>query len=99
MFDATLSQGVDGLVKSLYDLPPLLERARLHSHQGHIVNRRPSNTSTPPATGSRAFVHVAAMSLAGACGGHPHAPGLAALKRTQWVHQNDDRWHPGEGSA
>jgi len=86
-------------VKSLYDPPLLLERVSLHSHQGHIVNRRRSNTSARPTTGSRAFVRVVAMAFTGACGGYPHAPRLAPLKRNPWVRRDDGRWHPGEGAA
>src|SRR5947208_16097408 len=98
-FNASLSQGVDDGVKTIY-YPPRRSKElnRIHRVQGHIVNRRLTTASTQPVTGSCAFV-CAAMSFIGVCGGHPHAQHLAALKRPQRGREDEDQVHPGEGGA
>jgi hypothetical protein len=62
------------------------------------VNRMPSIVSTKPAMGQCAFVR-ATMSFGGQRGGYPHALHLAVLKRSLRNREDEDKVHPGEGSA
>jgi hypothetical protein len=91
----TLSQGVDGVVKTIYSPPPLLIEqhffsGRLIVKSAHIV------TANRPMKGLVAFVRAAAtMKSFGGCANaqHPTLPASYQLDR------DEDQVHPGEGSA
>ena len=97
-FDAPLSLGVDDGVKTLYDPSRRSKEPNRFIAEGLIVNRKPLIANTAPVMSRCAFVR-AAMSFSGQPGGYPHALHLAALKRRQWSHEDEDEVHPGEGSA
>ena len=91
----TLSQGVDGVVKTIYSPPPLL--IEHHSFSGRpIVKSAPIVTANRPMKRLVAFVHAAAaMKSFGGCANaqHPTLPASYQLDR------DEDQVHPGEGSA
>jgi hypothetical protein len=94
-----LSQGVDGVVKTIYSPPPLLiehhfSSGRLIVKSAHIV------TANQPMKGLVAFVPAFPMTTSmksfGDCTSALH-PSLPASH--QWLDRHEDRMHPGEGSA
>ena len=95
----TLSQGVDGAVKTIYSpLPLLIEH---HFFLGRpIVKSAHIVTANRPMKGLVAFVCAFPMTAAmQSFGGRTSAPHLTLPASYQQLDRNEDRVHPGEGSA
>jgi hypothetical protein len=109
MHDATgstpFSQGVDDGVKTLYSPPLLPEPGFVFCLRGFIVKSLRNVRTHRPMTGLVAFVParvMAAMKSPGACGAAMHLAyplDWSSLFQVTELHRNEDRMHPGEGSA
>ena len=91
----TLSQGVDGAVKTIYSPPPLL--IEHHFFLGRpIVKSAHIVTANRPMKGLVAFVcAAAAMKSFGGCTSALHL----TLPAGYQLDRDEDQVHPGEGSA
>ena len=94
----TLSQGVDGVVKTIYSPPPLLIEHHLFSGRP-IVKSAHIVTANRPMKGLvrfvRAFPMTAAMQSFGGCASALHL----TLPAGYQLDRDEDQVHPGEGSA
>lgn len=95
--------GVDGTVNTIYSAPPLLTEHNLSSKSSIVKSRHVIRTSRPM-KGLVAFVRAAAMGLSGACDATLHQVYPMSCRFDQslggWqLDRNEDRMHPGEGSA
>ena len=91
----SLSQGVDGAVKTIYSPPPLLIEHNVSS-KGFIVKSKHVVRTTRPMKGLVAFVRAAAMKSFGGC---PSALHLSLTASYRQLDRNEVQVHPGEGSA
>jgi len=90
----TLSQGVDGVVKTIYSPLPLLIEHHFFSGRP-IVKSAHIVTANRPMKGLVAFVRAAAMQSFGGCTSALHL----TLPAGYQLDRNEDQVHPGEGSA
>ncbi|HSW06595.1 hypothetical protein [Aquabacterium sp.] len=91
----SLSQGVDGWVKTIYSPPPLLIEHNFFSG-GFIVKSADVVTSNRPVHGVVVFVRAAAAMKS--FGGYASALHLSLPAGCQ-LDRDEDQMHPGEGSA
>ena len=99
----TLSQGVDGHVKTIYSPPPLLVEHNSLS-EGFIVKSRHAIRTNRPMKGLVAFVRAAAMGSLDTRGvalhqSHPTSCQFGHSFGGWQLDRDEDRMHPGEGSA
>ena len=90
----TLSQGVDGVVKTIYSPLPLLIEHHFFSGRP-IVKAAHIVTANRPMKGLVAFVRAAAMKSFGGCTSALHL----TLPAGYQLDRDEDQVHPGEGSA
>jgi hypothetical protein len=95
--------GLDGIVNTIYSPPPLLIEHNLSSKSSIVKSRHVIRTNRPM-KGLVAFVRAAAMGLQGACDASLHQVYPMSCRFNQslggWqLDRNEDRMHPGEGSA
>jgi hypothetical protein len=96
------SQGVDARVKTLYSPLPLPDPGFVFVFRGFIVKSLRIVRTHRPMTGQVAFARAAAMKSPCACGAalHPACPlGWSSLFQATQLDGQEDRMHPGEGSA
>jgi hypothetical protein len=99
----SLSQGLDGEVNTIYSPPPLLIKHNFSSKSSIVKSRHVIRTNRPM-KGLVAFVRATAMGLQGACDAssqhvHPMSCRFDQSFGGWQLDRNEDRMHPGEGSA